>query len=67
MDLLLKENKALTTVAEEMKIQAGRSPLGRIYTPEEFARATTFLVSPAASYITGTMLSIDGGTAAGVF
>jgi 3-oxoacyl-[acyl-carrier protein] reductase len=29
--------------------------------PEEFANAAVFLVSPAASYITGVMLTVDGG------
>jgi NAD(P)-dependent dehydrogenase (short-subunit alcohol dehydrogenase family) len=29
--------------------------------PEEFASATVFLASPAAAYITGVTLPIDGG------
>ncbi|MEV7289383.1 SDR family oxidoreductase [Streptomyces sp. NPDC093252] len=36
-------------------------PLRRYGTPEEFGRAGAFLLSPAASYITGVMLSVDGG------
>lgn len=36
-------------------------PIGRILTPEEIAEAIVFLASPAASGITGTILSVDGG------
>ncbi|MFG2222708.1 SDR family oxidoreductase [Streptomyces sp. NPDC048644] len=36
-------------------------PLGRYGTPDEFGRAAAFLLSPAASYITGVMLPVDGG------
>ncbi|GAA0612138.1 SDR family oxidoreductase [Sporichthya brevicatena] len=39
-----------------------RIPLGRWGTPEEMGEAATFLVSPLASYITGQMLLVDGGT-----
>lgn len=37
------------------------SVLGRLGTPEEVARAVVFLCSPAAAYITGANLRIDGG------
>lgn len=36
--------------------------LGRIGSPEEVAEAAFFLCSPASSYITGQVLSVDGGT-----
>lgn len=39
----------------------GRIPLGRISEPVEQARAILFLASPAASYITGQHLAVDGG------
>ena len=50
-----------STVEEEAKRQAAESPFGRMAQPKEFANAAVFLVSPAASYITGVMLSVDGG------
>jgi 3-oxoacyl-[acyl-carrier protein] reductase len=50
-----------TSIEDEMRKQAGASSFGRMASPEEFAKPAAFLVSPAASYITGLMLTVDGG------
>ena len=50
-----------TTVEEEITKQSQDSAFKRMGSPEEFANAAVFLLSPAASYITGVMLTVDGG------
>jgi 3-oxoacyl-[acyl-carrier protein] reductase len=50
-----------STIEEETDRQSRESPLGRMGHPQEFANAAAFLLSPAASYITGVMLTVDGG------
>lgn len=42
-------------------------PLGRYGEPDEFGRVGAFLLSPAASYITGEMITVDGGARRGVW
>lgn len=66
----LMENRASingTTIEEEIDKQSSESPLGRMAKPEEFANVATFLVSPRASYMTGSMISVDGGMVKGIF
>jgi 3-oxoacyl-[acyl-carrier protein] reductase len=56
-----RARRAGTTIAEETRKQAAASPFGRMATSQEFANVATFLCSPAASYVTGVMLTVDGG------
>ena len=53
-----KTGIAYDTILAEM---ANESPMRRIAQPEEVANAIAFLASPAASYINGINLPVDGG------
>ena len=46
---------------EQRAMLIGQIPLGRLGAPEDVASATAFLASPAASYITGATLHVNGG------
>lgn len=50
-----------TTIAQVQSLMHSGIPLGRYGVPEEFANAAVFLVSPAASFVTGATLAVDGG------
>jgi 3-oxoacyl-[acyl-carrier protein] reductase len=54
-----------TSVEEEFAKQAATTALGRLGQPQEFANVATFLCSPAASYVTGLMVQVDGGSVKG--
>ena len=60
LDKTLAENSGLSI--NEIKTKFEKNiPLGRYGTTEEFGKAGAFLLSPAASYITGASLAVDGG------
>jgi len=65
----LDRAKAAREGRQEADVRAestGSIPMKRYGTPEEYARGVVFLASDAASYITGTVLRVDGGLIASI-
>ena len=66
----LLESRAVanqTSTDIELKKISDSIPLRRLGKPDEFARVAAFLVSPAASYVNGVLLNVDGGITRGLF
>jgi NAD(P)-dependent dehydrogenase (short-subunit alcohol dehydrogenase family) len=57
-------NRFTGTAERKAALQSG-VPLGRIGRPEEIAQAIVFLASGASSFVTGQIVSVDGGKSAG--
>ncbi len=60
LDAYVAKKQGASVEQVRSRIEAG-IPIGRYGDPEEFANAAVFLVSPAASFITGATLAVDGG------
>jgi tropinone reductase I len=54
-------NRAWLAIPNNREFVIGHTPMGRLGTPDEVARAVSFLASPAVGYITGQHLLLDGG------
>ncbi len=59
------EAQGTTNAEESAKITSG-VPLQRMAEPHELGRVAAFMVSPAASYLNGAMVQLDGGAYAGL-
>lgn len=61
-EAIIKNRAEKASVSEEQAWKAARQeiPLGRFAEPEEIAYAVAFLASPAAAYVSGTNLIVDG-------
>jgi 3-oxoacyl-[acyl-carrier protein] reductase len=51
---------------DALAARAATIPLRRIAEPDEFGRVAAFVLSPAASYLTGVTISVDGGATRGL-
>lgn len=60
-DRLARLDEASGDAAAARASASERIPLRRYGTPDEFGRVAAFLLSPAAAYVTGTLVAVDGG------
>ncbi len=56
---------AMNSDPERMNKALNRTPMGKFGKPEDIGWAAVFLASPAAAYVNGVSLRVDGGNAIG--
>jgi len=59
--MLAREARQLGRTDADFLAEAADRPLGRIGSPEEIAAAVAFLAGPDADFVTGAVLTVDGG------
>ena len=60
-DRMQQLDEASGDAAESRRRNSADIPLGRYGEPEEFGRVAAFVTSPAASYMSGPVITVDGG------
>jgi 3-oxoacyl-[acyl-carrier protein] reductase len=66
LDEINAKTSGLTLEAQQAR-SAASIPMGRYGAPDDFGRVGAFLLSDAASYVTGTSVQVDGGMIRGLF
>lgn len=64
--MVRREAQAAKDPEHQMVLMAATHPLNRLGRPEEVANLALFLASPLAEFITGSLVSVDGGLMAGL-
>lgn len=61
----VRVDSPVNPVTDDYRTAVSRNPLGRSGEPEEIASAVVWLASEASSFVTGSVLRVDGGATAG--